>query len=61
VHCGEDVLAELRVMARYGGCGLAPSGAYHQDLVTTVPDRICDAPRMLPVERSSPAAQELAG
>ena len=50
VHAGEDVLAELRVMARFGGCGLAPSGAYHQDLPTTIPDRRCDAPWVLPVQ-----------
>jgi glycosyltransferase involved in cell wall biosynthesis len=47
-HCGEDVLAQLRVMARYGGCGLIPSGAYHLELQTTVPDRRVDAPRVLP-------------
>jgi GT2 family glycosyltransferase len=46
-HCGEDVLAQLRVMARDGGCGLIPSGAYHQELPTTVPRRECDAPRAL--------------
>jgi glycosyltransferase involved in cell wall biosynthesis len=46
-HCGEDVLAQLRVMARYGGCGLIPSNAYHQQLPTTVPDRRADAPKML--------------
>lgn len=46
-HCGEDVLAQLRVMARHGGCGLIPSGAYHQELPTTVPRRECDAPRVL--------------
>jgi GT2 family glycosyltransferase len=46
-HCGEDVLAQLRVMARYGGCGLIPSGAYHQELPTTVPERHCDAPKVL--------------
>ncbi|MEZ4599684.1 MAG: glycosyltransferase family 9 protein [Syntrophotaleaceae bacterium] len=46
-HCGEDVLAQLRVMARYGGCGLMPSGVYHQELPTTVPDRQIDAPRFL--------------
>jgi hypothetical protein len=28
-HCGEDVLAQLRVMERYGGCAILPSGAYH--------------------------------
>ena len=49
-HCGEDVLAQLRVMAHFGGCGLAPSGAYHQDLPTTIPDRTYDAPWRLPIE-----------
>jgi GT2 family glycosyltransferase len=43
-HVGEDVLAQLRVMARYGGCGLIPSGAYHQELPTTLSDRRTDAP-----------------
>jgi len=46
-HCGEDVLAQLRVMARYGGCGLLPSGVYHQELPTTVRNRNIDAPRIL--------------
>jgi GT2 family glycosyltransferase len=46
-HCGEDVLAQLRVMARFGGCGIVPSGVYHQELPTTVPDRTIDAPRVL--------------
>ena len=46
-HCGEDVLAELRVMARYGGCGLIPSGSYHLELPTTVPDREVNAPEAL--------------
>lgn len=48
-HCGEDVLAQLRVMARSGGCGVLPSGAYHQQLPTTVPDRTVDAPLVLRV------------
>lgn len=43
-HCGEDVLAQLRVMERFGGCGLIPSGAYHQELPTTLPHRDVDAP-----------------
>ncbi len=47
-HSGEDVLAQLRVMARFGGCGLIPSGVYHQQLPTTVPDRRVDAPLVLP-------------
>jgi glycosyltransferase involved in cell wall biosynthesis len=46
-HCGEDVLAQLNVMARFGGCGLIPSGAYHQELPTKVPDREADAPLLL--------------
>ena len=48
-HCGEDVLAQLRVMARFGGCGLMPSGVYHLELPTTIPDREVDAPRVLPI------------
>lgn len=43
-HCGEDVLAQLRVMARYGGCGILPSGAFHQELPTTVHQRDIDLP-----------------
>ncbi len=46
-HCGEDVLVQLRVMARYGACGLIPSGVYHQELPTTVVDRSVDAPRVM--------------
>ncbi len=46
-HCGEDVLAQLRVMRRFGGCGLLPSGACHQELPTTVPNREVDAPLVL--------------
>lgn len=46
-HCGEDVLAQLRVMARYGGCGLIPTRAYHQVLPTTVSNREIDAPKYL--------------
>ncbi|MFC5459823.1 glycosyltransferase family 2 protein [Massilia niabensis] len=46
-HCGEDVLAQLRVMERYGGCGILPSGAYHMELPTTVTTREVDAPYAL--------------
>lgn len=46
-HAGEDVLAQLRVMGRFGGCGLIPSGAFHQELPTTVPVREADAPLLL--------------
>ncbi|MFN3403064.1 MAG: glycosyltransferase family 2 protein [Cytophagaceae bacterium] len=48
-HCGEDVLAQLRVMKKYGGCGILPSGVYHQELETTVPDRRINAPEYLPI------------
>jgi GT2 family glycosyltransferase len=52
-HCGEDVLAQLRVMERHGGCGLIPSGAYHQELPTTVTDRRVDAPHHLCARRAT--------
>ncbi|HET7061729.1 MAG TPA: glycosyltransferase [Nitrosospira sp.] len=48
-HAGEDVLAQLRVMKRYGGCGLIPSGAYHQEAATTVIERKFDIPRELTI------------
>ncbi len=46
-HAGEDVVAQLRVMRRYGGAGLFPSGAYHQEVPTTLPNREWDAPYLL--------------
>jgi glycosyltransferase involved in cell wall biosynthesis len=36
---GEDVLAQQRVMARFGGAGILPTGAYHLEAPTTVPVR----------------------
>lgn len=48
IHCGEDVLAQFRVMAHFGGCGLVPSGAYHMELPTTLTDRRVNAPEVLP-------------
>lgn len=48
-HSGEDVLAQLRVMARFGGAGVLPSGVYHQELETTVPNRAFDAPRSMTI------------
>ena len=55
-HAGEDVLAQLRVMERYGGCGVLPSGVYHQEHPTTIPDRRVDASEILvdrePAERT---------
>lgn len=46
-HCGEDVLAQLLVMAAYGGCGVLPSGVYHLELPTQVQDRRVNAPEAL--------------
>lgn len=46
-HCGEDVLAQLRVIERFGGCGIIPSGAYHMELPTTITAREVDAPKVL--------------
>ena len=46
-HCGEDVLVQLRIMALYGGCGLIPSGVYHQELPTTIVDRSVPANSVL--------------
>jgi GT2 family glycosyltransferase len=39
VHSGEDVLAQQRVIEKAGGAGILPSGAYHLESPTTVPDR----------------------
>ncbi len=56
-HAGEDVLAQLRVMDAYGGCGLVPSGVYHQELPTTLPNRSIDAPKTLTIDvEAGPAA-----
>lgn len=46
-HCGEDVLAQLRVAKQFGGCGVLPSGAYHQELPTTITGRTVNAPELL--------------
>lgn len=43
-HAGEDVVAQIRVMEKYGGCGIIPSGVYHQELPTTIPYRKVNAP-----------------
>ena len=42
-HAGEDVAAQWRVMERYGGAGIVPSGAVHLEPTTTVPDRRVNA------------------
>ena len=52
-HAGEDVLAQLRVMERYGGFGLIPSGVYHQELPTTVVERDVNAPYVFISEQAT--------
>jgi GT2 family glycosyltransferase len=42
-HSGEDVAAQWRVMERFGGAGLLPSGAVHLEAETTLPVREVDA------------------
>ena len=51
-HSGEDVVAQLRILDRFGGAGVFPSGAYHLELPTTIVDRRHDAPWMLPTTAS---------
>src|SRR5690606_40880409 len=46
-HCGEDIVPQLELMRRYGGCGIMPSGAYHLELPTTIPRREVGAERVL--------------
>ena len=48
-HCGEDVLAQLTVMKKFGGCGMLPSGAYHQEVETSIQDRKINAPEYLKI------------
>jgi hypothetical protein len=58
-HCGEDVLAQLRVMERFGGCGMIPSGAYHMELPTTISTRQIDAPKVLPIAEAVVSGTDL--
>lgn len=46
-HVGEDVVAQMRVMSRFGGAGLLPSGAVHLEAPTTVPHRDVEARDLL--------------
>ena len=47
-------MAERRVMARFGGAGILPSGAYHLESPTMVPDREHNASTLL----ADPAAAD---
>ncbi|MGE5618060.1 MAG: glycosyltransferase family A protein [Sphingomonadaceae bacterium] len=42
-HAGEEVLAQLLLLRKYGGCGILPSGTYHLELPTLVPNREVNA------------------
>jgi glycosyltransferase involved in cell wall biosynthesis len=35
-HSGEEVLVQILLMRRWGGCGLVPSGTYYSELQSTV-------------------------
>jgi hypothetical protein len=48
-HQGEDVVAQLRVISRYGGAGVLPSGAYHLESPTTVTDRKVECFDLVPL------------
>jgi GT2 family glycosyltransferase len=46
-HVGEDVVAQWRVIERFGGAGILPSGAVHLESPTTVADRTVEAHEVL--------------
>ncbi|WP_029088735.1 glycosyltransferase family 2 protein [Brevibacterium album] len=49
-HAGEDVLAQWRMMPRWGGAAVLPSGAVHLEAPTTVEDRSVEATDLLAEE-----------
>ena len=53
-HQGEDVAAQLAVLARHGGAGVLPSGAYHLESPTTVTERDVEAWEVVLAERGHP-------
>jgi hypothetical protein len=59
-HCGEDVVAQWRVMERFGGAGILPSGAVHLESPTTVTDRRVEAFDVVLADNSDDAQQQLA-
>jgi GT2 family glycosyltransferase len=50
---GEDVAAQWKVMERFGGAGVLPSGAVHLESPTTVPDRSVDAAKAVFAEEAA--------
>ncbi|WP_433536699.1 glycosyltransferase [Micromonospora sp. CA-249363] len=53
-HQGEDVAAQLAVLARHGGAGILPSGAYHLETPTTVTERDVEAWEVVLADESAP-------
>jgi hypothetical protein len=47
-HAGEEVLAQFLLLRKYGGCGILPSGTYHLQLPTLVPNREVNATSLFP-------------
>lgn len=45
-HAGEEVLVQLLLARRYGGCAILPAEAYHLELPSEVPDRDIKADHM---------------
>lgn len=45
--CGEEVVAQIKLMEKFGGCGLIPSGVYHQELPTKLVNRTVNAPEII--------------
>jgi GT2 family glycosyltransferase len=50
---GEDVAAQWKVMERFGGAGVLPSGAVHLEAPTSIPDRTVDAVHAVFEERAA--------
>jgi len=59
-HCGEDVVAQWRVMEKFGGAGILPSGAVHLESPTTVTDRRVEAFEVVLAENIDATTQQLA-
>jgi hypothetical protein len=59
-HCGEDVVAQWRVMERFGGAGILPTGAVHLESPTTVTDRRVEAFDVVLADNPNDAQQRLA-
>ncbi|MDG4760701.1 glycosyltransferase [Micromonospora sp. WMMD710] len=53
-HQGEDVAAQLAVLARHGGAGILPSGAYHLESPTTVTARDVEAWEVVLADEDTP-------